>query len=73
MDFGRQPRYPGVPDGSQIEGWVEHIDRRGDHPAVRVMLADGTFTTAAIAADQLEWQEVLVGQIVPLRLSQLSG
>lgn len=55
------------PSRSSHEGWVEGISRGSSGAEVRLVLADGTLTSACVAAEELDWLELGVDQIVHVK------
>lgn len=52
------------PNSTTSEGWVERICPHGGGAEVHMTLADGTATSARLRADEVEWLELGVNQIV---------
>jgi hypothetical protein len=49
-----------------LEGWIENVEPIGDSVAVTLSLSDGCLLSVMMAADQADWLELRVGQIVNL-------
>jgi hypothetical protein len=61
------------PTRSTREGWVEGISHGPSGSQVQLVLADGTLTMASVAAEELDWLELGVDQIVHLRRLPSAG
>jgi hypothetical protein len=48
------------------EGWIENVEPIGDSVAVTLSLSDGRILGVMIDADQADWLELRIGQIVNL-------
>jgi hypothetical protein len=55
------------PTRATSEGWVERICRHATGAEVRLVLADGTTTSATVQEEEIDWLELAVDQIVNLR------
>ncbi|MGO9955119.1 MAG: hypothetical protein ACLP50_03955 [Solirubrobacteraceae bacterium] len=50
------------------EGWIESVQTVGGRVEVTLSLADGSLARSTLDAEQADWLELRVGQIVKLAL-----